>query len=73
MSMQRRLRPLGRAGDRVGADRAADRAGEQRLDRLLARLRGGRDAAVRLHDVERLEAGEDAASSRIERRRGSAS
>ena len=45
--------PAGRAGERRAADRPADRPREQRLDRLAARASRGRDAAVRLHHVER--------------------
>ena len=53
MSMPSRFgRPVER--DRAAQpDRPADRPGEQRLDRLLARLARRRDAAVRLHHVQR--------------------
>src|SRR5438552_1784497 len=40
------------ARERGASDRASDGAGEQRLDRLAARLGGRRDPAVRLHHVE---------------------
>ena len=45
--------PAARPGECRTADRPADRPREQRLDRLAARASGARDAAVRLHHVER--------------------
>ena len=46
------VRPLQGLRHRLGADIAADRTGEEGLDRMLARRRRGHGAAVRLHDVQ---------------------